>query len=46
MVEIGRRTAELRKRVGISQQRVAEMLGVSRTTITQIESGKRKVSAD
>ena len=46
MVEIGQRTAELRKRAGISQQRLAEMLGVSRTTITQIENGKRKVSAD
>ena len=46
MIELGQRTAELRKRAGISQQRLAEMLGVSRTTITQIESGKRKVSAD
>ena len=46
MVKIGQRTAELRKRAGISQQRLAEMLGVSRTTITQIENGKRKVSVD
>jgi len=46
MVEIGQRTAGLRKKAGISQQRLAEMLGVSRTTITQIENGKRKVSVD
>ena len=46
MVKLGQRTAELRKRAGISQQRLAEMMGVSRTTITQIENGKRKVSAD
>jgi len=46
MVEIGQKTAELRKRAGISQQRLAGMLGVSRTTITQIENGKRKVSVD
>ena len=46
MVKIGQKTAELRKRAGISQQRLAGMLGVSRTTITQIENGKRKVSVD
>ena len=46
MVKIGRKTAELRMRAGISQQRLAEMLGVSRPTITQIEQGKRKVSVD
>jgi len=46
MVEIGQKTAELRMRAGISQQRLAEMLGVSRPTITQIENGKRKVSVN
>lgn len=46
MIEIGQRIAELRIRIGISQQRLAEMLGVSRPTITQIEKGKRKVSVD
>jgi len=46
MVEIGQKIAELRMRTGISQQRLAEMLGVSRPTITQIEKGKRKVSVD
>lgn len=46
MVKIGQKTAELRMRAGISQQRLAEMLGVSRPTITQIEQGKRKVSVD
>jgi len=46
MVKIGQKTVELRMRAGISQQRLAEMLGVSRPTITQIEKGKRKVSVD
>lgn len=46
MVRIGQRTAELRKRAGISQQKLSELLGVSRTTISQIENGKRKLSAD
>ena len=46
MVEIGQKTKELRTRAGISQQRLAEMLGVSRPAISQIEKGKRKVSTD
>ena len=46
MVAIGQRIKELRMKAGISQQKLAEMLGVSRPTITQIESGERKVSSD
>jgi transcriptional regulator with XRE-family HTH domain len=46
MVRIGQRIKELRIKTGISQQKLAERLGVSRPTITQIESGERKVSSD
>jgi transcriptional regulator with XRE-family HTH domain len=46
MTKLGKRIAELRKRAGISQQKLSEMMGVSRATITQIESGKRKVTTD
>ncbi len=46
MVKIGKRIKELRELSGISQQRLAEMLGVSRPTISQIESGERKITAD
>jgi transcriptional regulator with XRE-family HTH domain len=43
---LGRRIRGLRKEAGISQNRLAEMLGVSRPTITQMETGERKVSID
>ena len=46
MAEIGTRIKELRTRKGVSQQRLAELLGVSRPAISQIERGDRKVSAD
>ena len=46
MAEIGLRIKALRTSTGISQQRLADMLGVSRPTITQVESGERKVSSD
>lgn len=46
MLKIGQRIKELRGQSGISQQKLAEMLGVSRPTISQIESEERKISAD
>ena len=46
MIEIGRRIKNLRVDAGISQQKLASMLGVSRPAITQIEAGDRKVSSD
>jgi len=44
--ELGSRIKRLREELGISQQRLAVFLGVSRSTISQIEIGVRKVSAD
>ncbi len=46
VVKIGRRIKELRQQLGISQQRLAELLKVSRPTISQIENAERKISAD
>lgn len=46
MAKIGEKIKKLRTKTGISQQRLAELLGVSRPAISQIENGERKVSAD
>ncbi len=42
---IGRRVAEYRAKAGMSQERVAGAIGVSRTVYTQIELGNRTLSA-
>ena len=45
-IKIGKRIKELRESTGVSQQKLAELLKLSRPTITQIEKGERKISAD
>ena len=46
MTEINQRIKTLRANIGISQQKLADMMGVSRPTVTQIEAGDRKLSSD
>ena len=45
-IKLAQRVKELRQRFGISQQRLAELLQVSRPTVSQIENRGRKISAD
>jgi transcriptional regulator with XRE-family HTH domain len=42
-MNLGQRVKELRESYGISQQKLAEMLQVSRPTISQIENRERKI---
>ena len=46
MNELGIRLKKAREYLGLTQEDVAKLLGVSRVIITNIESGTRKVSAD
>ena len=41
---LGERLRESREFLGLSQQEVADLLGLSRPAVTHIEAGKRKVS--
>lgn len=45
-IKLGQRIKEFREQSGISQQKLADMLGVSRPTMSQIENGERRISAD
>jgi transcriptional regulator with XRE-family HTH domain len=44
--KLGQRIKGLREETGFSQDKLAELLGLLRPTISQIELGKRKVSAE
>jgi transcriptional regulator with XRE-family HTH domain len=44
--KLGENIKILRKQHGITQQKLADLLGLSRPTISQIEIGERKLSAD
>ncbi|WP_262695980.1 helix-turn-helix domain-containing protein [Kordiimonas aquimaris] len=44
--DISARLKEARKLAGLSQGQVAKILGLHRPTVSEIESGRRRVSAD
>ena len=46
MNELGTRLKKAREYLGLTQDDVAKLIGVSRVTITNIETGTRKVSAE
>jgi transcriptional regulator with XRE-family HTH domain len=45
-VQIAKRLKEARKLAGLSQVHVAKMLGLHRPSVTEMEAGNRRVSAD
>jgi transcriptional regulator with XRE-family HTH domain len=45
-LQIGKRVREARKMAGLSQGQVAQMLGLHRPSVSEIEAGNRKVSAE
>lgn len=42
----GKRVKELRLQKGISQEKLANIAGVDRTYMTQVENGKRNISIE
>ncbi|MDE0212310.1 MAG: helix-turn-helix transcriptional regulator [Boseongicola sp.] len=44
--QVAERLKEARKLAGLSQGHVANMLGLHRPSVTEMEAGKRRVSAD
>jgi transcriptional regulator with XRE-family HTH domain len=46
MISLGERIKRIRESLGLNQQTLAEKLSVSRPSISQIENGDRKVSAE
>jgi transcriptional regulator with XRE-family HTH domain len=46
MKKLGIRVKEFRERLGIRQEELARLLGVARPTISQMENGERKISAE
>ncbi|MFP8959567.1 helix-turn-helix domain-containing protein [Streptomyces nanhaiensis] len=43
--DIGARVGEARRAAALTQERLAELLGMERTTLSKIESGTRRISA-
>lgn len=41
---VGKRVKELRNKLGVSQEELADMAGLDRTYITSVECGKRNIS--
>ena len=46
MNTLGKRIRELRQSQDLSQEQVAEILGIARSAVSEIERGARKVSAE
>ena len=44
-LQLGRRVREAREYLGLSQESVAEYLGIPRASVSAIETGRRKVSS-
>ncbi len=46
MKTLNERLRDARKNLHLSQEYVSKVIGINRTAIVEIESGKRKVSVD
>ena len=44
LVRFGKRLRQIREKVGVSQERLAEMARLHRTYVSSVERGKRNIS--
>ena len=44
LVRFGKRLREIRERVGVSQEKLADLAGLHRTYVSSVERGKRNIS--
>ena len=44
--DIGMRLVQVRKKLGLSQNQIAEQLGIHWQTVSRIENGRRKIDAE
>ena len=45
-VKLGKRISLLRKQVGLNQERLADMIGISRPTLSQVEKGRTELKSE
>ncbi len=43
-IQVGKRVKELRNKIKVSQEELADLAGLDRTYITSVECGKRNIS--
>ena len=43
-LSVGKRVKELRNKLGISQEELADLAGLDRTYVTSVECGRRNIS--
>ena len=44
--KLGTKIKNIREQTGLSQEKLADLLGISRVSLSQVENGERKISVE